>query len=159
MQKWELQLGIKRKLVLCIGGLSLVAISSLLIYIKMVEADAVAFNSCLLSIHENVKNAEDAGKISLPIIEEWTYLSPEHIDKLAETTVFENCRQMNSNVLIDVWGEKIQIAYHYQTRFHSFPPSFRVWSKGPDRVAGTADDTLQPPGPVDTLYNLADRWP
>ena len=117
----------------------------------------------LRSIHENVETAVRDGSIQLPHIEEWTYMTPELTKELEERRVFEACRPMNSNKLVDLWGERIQIVYSYQPRFHSHPPTIRVWSKGKDRMAGTADDVIVPGGVPDSLwdplYNLADRWP
>jgi len=160
MQKWEVRGGMKRNLVLCIVGLSLAAILSLLIFKEMAETEVVAFDHCLRSIHQDVKNAVDDGTIRLPVIEEWTYISTEDTKKLEESRVLGDCRHLNSNKLIDIWGEKIQIVYRYQARFHSHPPTFRVWSKGRDRLAGTADDIIAPADSHDdTLYNLADSWP
>ncbi|MFT3743871.1 MAG: hypothetical protein QM785_06200 [Pyrinomonadaceae bacterium] len=159
MQEWEVRGGMKRNLIICITGLSFLIILSLLIYNEMEKVNVVAFDACLRSIHENVQHAVKDETIKLQRIEEWTYIRPEDTKTLEERRVFGDCHQLTSNKLIDIWGEKIQIVYRYQPYFHSAPPSIRVWSKGQDRLAGTTDDIIIPDGPIETLYNLADRWP
>ena len=72
MQSLEVRGGMKRNLVLCIVGLSLVVVLPVLLYKRMVETEAVAFESCLQSIHKNVTNAAADGTIRLAVNEEWT---------------------------------------------------------------------------------------
>lgn len=159
MPNWEVASDMQRNLALWIVGSSFVVLIALFIYYGMSKADEAALESCIASIHQAITDAVADSTVKLPVVEEWSYLSADQINQLDESQANWDCGKVTSNKLIDNWGEKIQVLYRYQPRFHSYPPEFRVWSKGRDRRAGTADDIIAPRGSLESVKNLADRWP
>lgn len=159
MPNWEVAGDMQRNFALWIVGLSFVVLTALFFYYGMSKADEAALESCIASIHQTIMDGVADSTVKLPVIEEWSFLGTDEIKKLEESRGFGDCGKPTSDKLIDIWGEKIQVLYRFQPRFHSYPPQLRVWSKGRDRKAGTADDIIAPRDSLESVKHLADSWP
>jgi hypothetical protein len=115
------------------------------------KSQVTATRSCIVAIYNTISSM-DRGRISQVIkpSTEWRVLSDAETGKILSASGTPDCMKRNAGgLLIDYWGNKVEIG------IRSLSPEskieFIVWSDGYDRVKGTSDDIIYPPGSTGQL--------